>query len=183
MVDEESEKTFAAVYDEHVWSVYGFFGYRLGSHHQAEDLTQLTFERALRAWDRFDERRASVRTWLLAIAHNLLVDHYRSASSVCEEPIPGGEGGEDKLGHEEPQERGLGISAELEAALARLGDRERELIALRFGGDLTGPEIAVLTGLSLANVQQILSRSLRKLRADLERSRSPVRVGRTGGSG
>ncbi len=48
------------------------------------------------------------------------------------------------------------------------GERERELIALRFGGELTGPEIAELTGLSLANVQQILSRSLRKIRAKLE---------------
>jgi RNA polymerase sigma factor (sigma-70 family) len=49
-----------------------------------------------------------------------------------------------------------------------LPEREREIIALRFGGDLTGPEIAALTGLSLANVQQILSRSLRPLREDLE---------------
>ena len=40
--------------------------------------------------------------------------------------------------------------------------------ALRFGGDLTGPEIAELLGLSLSNVQQILSRALRKLRAELE---------------
>ena len=46
-------------------------------------------------------------------------------------------------------------------------DRERELIALRFGGDLNGPEIAELTGLTLANVQQILSRSLRRMRAEL----------------
>ena len=57
------------------------------------------------------------------------------------------------------------MEPELAAALDELGDREREIIALRFGGDLTGPEIASLTGLSLANVQQILSRSLRKLRA------------------
>ena len=63
---------------------------------------------------------------------------------------------------------GLGISPELAAGLERLGRREREVIALRFGGDLTGPEIAQLTGLTLANVQQLLSRSLRRLRAELE---------------
>lgn len=62
----------------------------------------------------------------------------------------------------------LGLDPDLAAALARLPEREREIIALRYGGDLTGPEIAALTGLSLANVQQILSRSLRRLRADLE---------------
>jgi RNA polymerase sigma factor (sigma-70 family) len=167
-VNREATAAFAQLYDEQVWNVYGFFGYRLSSREEAEDLTQLTFERALRAWHRFDERRASARTWLLAIARNLLVDHYRSASSARHDAIPEGEAGEASLGQVEPEERGLGLSPELEAALSRLGQRERELVALRFGGDLTGPEIAELTGLSLANVQQILSRSLRKLRADLE---------------
>jgi len=62
----------------------------------------------------------------------------------------------------EPQ---LGLSDELAVALAEFGERDRELIALRYGGDLTGPEIAALTGLSLANVQQILSRALRRLKA------------------
>lgn len=167
-MNREAADAFAQVYEEEIWSVYGFFGYRLGSRAEAEDLTQLTFERALRAWDRFDPSRASARTWLLAIAHNLLVDHYRGNRDGNQEPIPDGEAGERLLGHVEPLERGVGLAPELETAVARLDERERELIALRFGGDLTGPEIAGLTGLSLANVQQILSRTLRKLRADLE---------------
>ena len=62
----------------------------------------------------------------------------------------------------------LGISPELAQALATLRPREREVIALRFGGDLTGPEIASVLDLSLANVQQLLSRSLRKLRDTLD---------------
>jgi Sigma-70, region 4 len=60
------------------------------------------------------------------------------------------------------------VDPRLRAALESLGQRDREIVALRFGGDLAGPEIAALTGLSLANVQQILSRSLRRLRAELE---------------
>jgi RNA polymerase sigma-B factor len=60
------------------------------------------------------------------------------------------------------------VDVDLETALTDLGDREREIIALRFGGDLSGPEIAGLLGLSLANVQQILSRSLRGMRDALE---------------
>jgi RNA polymerase sigma-70 factor (ECF subfamily) len=71
----------------------------------------------------------------------------------------------------------LGVSPDLENALDKLGSRERELIALRYGGDLTGPEIAELTGLSLANVQQILSRSLRRLRAELEGEGAHQRAG------
>jgi len=84
------------------------------------------------------------------------------------------EGAESVLGHAaDPTESVLGVSPELEAALATLPDRQREILALRFGGDLTGPEIAELTGLSLANVQQILSRSLRQLRANLDAEAAP----------
>ena len=136
----------------------------MGSRADAEDLTQQTFERALRAWQRFDPDRASPRTWLISIARNLLIDHYRRDRSAAQEPI------EDHLSHHElvVEDEEVGLPAELAVALERLGDQERELIALRFGGELTGPEIADLTGLSLANVQQIFSRSLRRLRASLE---------------
>jgi DNA-directed RNA polymerase specialized sigma subunit len=51
---------------------------------------------------------------------------------------------------------------------SELNDREREILALRFGGDLSGPQIAELLDLTLANVQQITSRSLRRLRELLE---------------
>ncbi|MGH2993219.1 MAG: RNA polymerase sigma factor [Solirubrobacterales bacterium] len=161
-------EAFNGFYEEHVWHVYGFFGYRLGSREDAEDLTQITFERALKAWNRFDERRASGSTWLMAIARNLLVDHYRRGGSERAEPIDFAEAGEPADAIESHEEKTLGISPELEEALGRLDHRQLELVALRFGADLTGPEIAELTGLSLANVQQILSRSLRRLRAELD---------------
>jgi RNA polymerase sigma factor (sigma-70 family) len=159
-----AREEIAGLYEEHVWGVYGFFGYRVASRADAEDLTQLTFERALRAWGRFDPDRASARTWLISIANNLLIDHYRRSRTARQEPI------EDHPSRREliTEDPDLGLSPALAAALNELGDRERELIALRFGGELNGPEIAELTGLTLANVQQILSRSLRKLRATLE---------------
>ena len=161
---------FAEVYDEQVWNVYGFFGYRVASRRDAEDLTQQTFERALKAWERYDPARAPVGVWLMTIARNLLIDHYRAREgSPRQEPLE--EVGEERLGSEAPQPD-LGIEPELAEALATLSQRDREVIALRFGGDLTGPEIAELTGLSLANVQQILSRSLRRLRTALEETAS-----------
>jgi RNA polymerase sigma factor (sigma-70 family) len=61
------------------------------------------------------------------------------------------------------------LEPELARALTGLADRDREILALRYGAELTGPEIAELTGVKLANVQQIVSRSLRRLRASLER--------------
>jgi RNA polymerase sigma factor (sigma-70 family) len=157
---------FVDVYDAHIWDVYGYLAYRVDSREEAEDLTQGTFERAMRAWGRFDAGKAAPRTWLLSIAHNLLIDHYRRDRTARHEPV------EDHLGHHElrAEEPDIGLSPELAGALQELGDRDRELVALRFGADLTGPEIAELTGLSLSNVQQILSRSLRKLRARLSSS-------------
>ncbi len=153
--------------EEHVWSVYGFIGYRVNSRDEAEDLTQLTFERALRAWGRYDASRASEQTWLLAIARNVVIDAYRRSSSRGETVGEIDERHPDLIA-EGPEVTSLGLSAELDAALRSLGDREREIIALRFGGEMTGAEIADVTGLSLSNVQQILSRTLRRLKDRLE---------------
>jgi RNA polymerase sigma-70 factor, ECF subfamily len=169
---DEPVEQFARLYDEHVWAVYGFFGYRLGSREDAEDLTQLTFERALKAWSRFDPDRAGPGTWLLAIARNLLIDHHRADRSDRIESLDGVAPEYEPAGG--MPETILGLDPALEAALNRLDDRERELLALRFGGDLNGPEIADLTGLSLANVQQILSRTLRRLRGELEAAQTSV---------
>lgn len=162
---DRSHSDFARVYDEHLQSVYGFLAYRLRNRETAEDITQLTFERALRGWSRFDPRRASERTWLLVIARNLLIDHHRRqredpVANIDERSLPSVAGPEQMLG----------VSSELLAALAELNERDREIVALRYGADMNGPEIAEVVGLSLANVQQILSRSLRRLRAALAES-------------
>lgn len=162
---------FSAIYDEHVWRVFGFFAYRTHGRADAEDLTQQTFERAFRSWGRYDPSQASVETWLIAIARNLLIDHYRADRSARSEPLDDVDADRQTL-LAEPETPELGLEPDLERALAALSDRERDLIALRFGGDLSGPEIAALTGLSLANVQQILSRSLRRMRDELGAARA-----------
>jgi RNA polymerase sigma factor (sigma-70 family) len=156
---------FESAYTRHLQRIYGFFAYRVGSREDAEELTQRTFERALNAWARFDPERGSLGVWLSSIARNLLIDHYRADSAAQQQPLD--EAGEEGLGSVAP-EPSLGIDPEVAAALAQLSVRDREVIALRYGGELTGPEIAELTGLSLANVQQIISRSLRRLRLALE---------------
>lgn len=168
------QSDFARVYEEHVWRVYGFLAYRVRNRDLAEDLTQATFERALRAWSRYDSRRASESTWLLAIARNLLIDHHRRDRSSLTEPI------DERVGPATPgPESRYATSPELVEALSKLAERDCEVLALRFGGDLNGPEIAAILGLSLSNVQQILSRSLRKLRQMLVDSEG-LEVGRPG---
>ena len=142
-------RDFSAVYDEHVWQVYGFFAYRMRNRADAEDLTQQTFERALKAWSRYDpvagERRDVAAS---SIARNLLVDHLRADRSARQQPL-------DELDSRRTTRSSIASSAGPRAgARARAGAgeprtaREREIIALRFGGELSGPEIAEATGLT-----------------------------------
>lgn len=163
---QDKARAFEAVYEEHLWTVYGYVGYRVNSREVAEDLTQQVFEKAMKAWSRFDSSRASEATWLFAIARNVVIDFYRRRGS---EP-PGTttlESASHELPHAEGPEANLGIGEDLEYALSTLTARDREVIALRFGGDLSAPQIAEAMGLTLANVQQILSRSLQRLRVEL----------------
>lgn len=170
MATDRGQPDFVQVYERHVWHVYGFLAYRVREREVVEDLTQATFERALRAWPRFDRRRGSEVAWLLTIARNLLIDHHRRDRSARVEPIQ--ERGLPPVAG--PEDDAVGSPAVADA-LTRLDERDREVLALRFGADLNGPEIAELLGLSVANVHQIMSRSLRKLRSLLEGSERPIR--------
>jgi RNA polymerase sigma-70 factor, ECF subfamily len=169
------DSDFIEIYEEHLERVYGFLAYRVGSPADAEDLTQLTFERALAAWDRYDDERAGVTTWLIAIARNALIDHLRrrarsrtvSVEEVEEVKLPTYSG---------PEDEGSGLHPAVAAALDRLTPRERSVVALRVGADLRIAEIAAIMDLSVANAEQISSRAMRKLRKELEE-------GSFGGSG
>jgi RNA polymerase sigma factor (sigma-70 family) len=165
---------FEDIYDEHVWRVYGFFAYRLKSRPDVEDLTQQTFERALRAWARFDPERAAPGTWLIAIARNLLIDHFRRDRSARQRPFDADAEASTGVVYIDPD---LGLEPALAHALDALDEREREVIALRFGADLTGKDIAEELDISVANAQQILSRSLRRLRQLLEGDPQPAEKG------
>ncbi len=167
MAANRTHSDLSRVYEDNVWHVYGFLAYRLRDREAAEDLTQVTFERAMRAFSRFDPRRASERTWLLAIARNALIDHQRRGGRLSSEPLD-----EASLASVAGPEDAI-ASVDLRAALMQLPDREREVLALRYGAEMTGPEIAGMLGLSAANVHQIISRTLRKLRVELD----PATVG------
>jgi RNA polymerase sigma factor (sigma-70 family) len=151
------------VYRAHVRAVYAFLSYSVSAD-TAEDLTSTTFERVIKAWDRFDPTRASERTWVLAIARNALTDHYRrqrhrNAPSTDEHPAL-----LDSLAHtDDPITRHLSHEG-FASWLSHVGGRERDVLALRFAADLSGREIAELMDLTESNVHQILSRSLRLLR-------------------
>ena len=155
------------LYREHVDAVYAFFAYHVPGPY-AEDLTSATFERVVRAWRSYDRRLASERTWILTIARNLLTDHYRRQAhrdmiSTDEHP-----GLLDLSIAPEEALDGLLSADGVRSLLAPLDERERAVVALRYGADLSAIEVAAVLGLTPANVHQIASRALRRLRSELE---------------
>ena len=155
------------LYREHVDAVYAFFSYSV-SRAFAEDLTSATFERVVRSWKSYDRRLGSERTWILTIARNLLTDHFRRQShrevvSTDEHP-----GIVDSLAVQDAGIEDVLSADGLRSLLAPLDERERTVVALRYGAEMSAIEVAAVMGLTPANVHQIASRALRRLRGDLE---------------
>jgi RNA polymerase sigma factor (sigma-70 family) len=159
MRDEEFERLYA----EHAESLFGFLVYRTADRALAEDVLADTFERVLRARRRFDPRRGSEKTWLYTIALNRLRD--RGRRSAAEERALERFSAGSAL--DAGPSTGLEDRNELGRALEVLSEEEREAIALRYGADLTVPEIAKLTGERLTTVEGRVYRALRKLRDEL----------------
>jgi RNA polymerase sigma-70 factor (ECF subfamily) len=153
---------FERLYEAHVQPLFAFLVYRTGDRALAEDILSDTFERALRARSRFDRRKASEKTWLYSIALNRLRDHRRrrdAETRALSRSAPADAGDEtDSVEHRDAVQR----------AMAGLSTEEREAIALRFGADLTVPEIAKLLGEPLTTVEGRVYRALRKLRERMD---------------
>lgn len=158
-----SETDWDALYTEQLPRVYNFFRYRVGNGAVAEDLTSVTFEKAWRARGRYQRDLGAFSTWLLTIARNVAIDHYRQARrhASLEEAasVPGGETPEELAERRSDLDR-------LARLLERLEDRERELLALKYGAGLTNRAIAKFLGLTESNVGTIVHRAIRDLRAE-----------------
>lgn len=146
--------------------MYKYFRYRGDDSDTANDLASTVFERALAKLDSFDPRKAAFNTWLFAIAHNVIINHWKAQArspilSTDLTDLPGNDPGPDERLLQ--QER-LGA---LLTALRDLDEREREIVALKFAGALNNRQIASLVGLSASNVGVILYRALNKLKTRL----------------
>ena len=152
-----------AVYAEQLPRVYNFFRYQFRDDTLAQDLTAATFEKAWRARETYRRDLAGFATWLLAIARNVAVDHRRARREHA--PL---EEAEDVSAPGTPEEDSARVSdaERLRALIARLAERERELLALKYGAGATNREIAKLTGLSESNVGTIVHRVVQTLRRD-----------------
>jgi RNA polymerase sigma-70 factor (ECF subfamily) len=162
-----SPEDFERLWEEHSQPLFGFVAYRTGDRGMAEEIVSETFARALAARSRFDRRKAREKTWLYTIALNLVRDNARRAGSRDRalERVAAGAGrgeGEGTRQLDAAEQR-----MTLAAALETLAEVEREALALRYGADLSAPEIARTLGEPLTTVEGRIYRALRKLRDEM----------------
>ena len=158
-----AEPDWDAVYAEQLPRVYNFFRYRIGDRPEVEDLTSATFEKAWRARHRYRRDLAGFATWLLTIARNVAIDHFRSVRAHA--PLEAAAGRATGTTPEDDAARRSDVN-HLAVLMAALPDRDRELLALKYGAGMTNRAIARITGLSESNVGTILHRTVQSLRKD-----------------
>ena len=140
--------------------VYSYVAYRIGEGAEAEDVTSETFERAWRYRKSYDPSRGEPIAWLLGIARRCIDDSFNHRLELVDDPpdpvAPGN--------LEDDTARRLRLAA----AMGALGERERDLIALRYGADLSAPQIGELLEIEPGAVRVALHRALGRLRQALE---------------
>jgi RNA polymerase sigma-70 factor, ECF subfamily len=147
-------------------SVYAFVAYRIGDGPDAEDVTGETFARALRYRDSYDADKGPPIGWLIGIARRCIADRALTRPvAELDESLDGAADG-DLAGD-------VVRRLALRAAVAQLDEAGRELIALRFGADLTARQIAELTGKKTHAVEVALQRTLERLRLALTEQDGP----------
>jgi RNA polymerase sigma-70 factor (ECF subfamily) len=157
--------------EEAIRRVYAYVAYRIGAGPDAEDVTSETIERALRYRKTYDPRRGSPTAWLIGISTRVIADHRR----VLGAPMGGGDE-VLKEAHEVDQAERIEARLDMQAAMLRLDDRSRDLLALRFGADLKAKEIAVLLEMKTNAVEVALHRALARLREIIAVPEGPERA-------
>jgi RNA polymerase sigma-70 factor (ECF subfamily) len=142
--------------------VYAYVAHRVGMGPDAEDITSSVFENAFRYRSTYDANRGEPVTWVLGIARRCVAKALAERVELAAEP-PETEAPGDL-------EADAVRRVMMQAALRNLNERERDLIALRYGADLDARQIAQLLGSTTNAVEVALHRARARLRAELEAS-------------
>lgn len=154
-----------SLYRDNFQKVYNYAYYRLLDPVEAEDVTSTVFVKAVANFDRFDPDKASFSTWIMRIAHNVLVDRYRTRKVNA--PL-------DQVGSDEPScEDDYPALDDRQARTAQLlsvlPEGDRELVYLKYYEDKKNIEIAEQLGMNPATVATRLRRALLTMRAFAEK--------------
>jgi RNA polymerase sigma factor (sigma-70 family) len=136
--------------------VHAYVAYRLGDGPDAEDVTSEVFVRALRHLQTYDGSKGDPAAWLIGIARRVVAEEFARRSAAPTGLLPDTADASDL---EDDTLRRLALAAALDA----LGERDAELIALRYGADLSAREIARLLSVRKNTVEVALHRARSRL--------------------
>ena len=159
---QRDTSAFAQLYDEHLSTIYRYVFYKVGDGGLAEELTAEVFSKAWERIDRFQWRNLPFQHWLIRIARNVVVDHWRSLRRIASPIDDLHEAASEETAPDEQVSRDLEIEA-LRKALMRLPDEQRDVLILRFIEGYPHADTAAVLGKSVVAVRQIQSRALKSL--------------------
>lgn len=155
---------FGALYDAYVRKIYKYVYYRTQHRETAEDLTSQVFLKALAKFDSFDGERGTFSAWIYGIAHNAIIDHYRSARETTDiDDFWDLKSDSDSARDAEANER----IEKLRPYLQTLSKGQRELIFMRLWDGLSYAEISAIVGKSEDACKMAYSRTIAKLRKEV----------------
>jgi len=162
---QRDEEAFAQLYEEYFDRIYRYVILRVGDQAEAEDITQQVFVKALQSISSFRWKGVPFSAWLFRIAHNQVIDHIRKKKKRVTEPL------DDSLAISDsnPQllaERKLDIE-QLVSAIKQLTRAQREVISLRFAGELSIVQVAKVMGKNPGAVKALQHSAIVALRKKL----------------
>jgi RNA polymerase sigma-70 factor (ECF subfamily) len=160
----ELDREFSDVYRAHLRDVYSYAYYRVGNHHDAEDLTEQTFLQAYRHFERAqrESNGRPLRPWLIRIAHNLAANFYRDRSRKPQTPLEDAGVIAETHTTESLVEGREDLHRILEG-VNRLPDDRREALIMRFALGMDNREIARALGRTDGATKVLIHRAIRQL--------------------
>ena len=160
----ELDRDFSELYRAHLRDVYSYAYYRVGNHHDAEDLTEQAFLQAYRHFERAqrESNGRPLRPWLIRIAHNLASNYYRDRARRPEANLDAIE----PPAHPHGTERVVEGREELREVMERLddlSDDRREALIMRFALGMSNREIARALGRTDGATKVLIHRAIKQL--------------------
>jgi RNA polymerase sigma-70 factor, ECF subfamily len=162
------DRDFTELYRAHLRDVYSYAYYRIGNHHDAEDITEQTFVQAYRHFERAqrESNGRPLRPWLIRIAHNLAANYYRDRSRKPQTNLDDAAILSAPLDTERVVEEREEVKEVLEG-VSKLPDDRREALIMRFALDMDNREIARALGRSEGATKVLIHRAIRQLEQGL----------------
>ena len=169
------DREFTELYRAHLRDVYSYSYYRIGNHHDAEDITEQTFLQAYRHFERAlsESDGRPLRPWLIRIAHNLAANYYRDRSRRPESAIDDATVISSPHTTESLVEGREELKRVLEG-VSKLPDDRREALIMRFALAMDNREIARAMGKSDGATKVLIHRAIRQLEEIMATAEGPA---------